>query len=210
MKNFIFDIDGTLIDTIKMYIPALQDVLAKHGYDRSYDSLVGAFGITAGDALIGVGVKSEEIESIITEWFSVAYQKSDQVKIFPQIEETLHKLSQLSDVQLMVATSKTADEYNNEFKDRFSSISKYFDVVVTADDTDKHKPDPDPILKALEKSGANAAESMYIGDTVHDMQAAQAANVKFGSALWGSATPDKIANADFSLKNPLELIKIAK
>ncbi|WP_137597075.1 HAD family hydrolase [Paucilactobacillus kaifaensis] len=207
MKNFIFDVDGTLIDTIKMYIPALQQTLAKHGYQREYKELTKVFGITALDALRAVGVKEADLQPIFKEWFALAYQNDDQVSVFQGIAEMLTQLKAQPDIKLVIATSKTNDEYVNEFEPNFS-ISKYFDAHVTADDTQKHKPDPDPILAGLKKVNADPAESIYIGDTINDLTAAHAAGIKFGSALWGSVQPENLGEADFPLEHPSELIKL--
>lgn len=207
MKNFIFDVDGTLIDTIGMYIPALQTTLAKHGYERKYTDLTKLFGITALDALRDAGVKSDEIQSIFKEWFTLAYQNDDKVSVFDGIEEILSQLYAIPDIKLVIATSKTEDEFVNEFLPKFS-IANYFDAYVTAGDTKKHKPEPDPILAGLKKVNANPDESMYIGDTISDLTAAHAAGIKFGSALWGSAQPENLGKADFPLKQPRDLMKL--
>lgn len=207
MKNFIFDVDGTLIDTIKMYIPALQTTLTKHGYQREYNELTKVFGITALDALRAVGVKEAELQPIFKEWFTLAYQNDDKVSVFSGIEETLIQLKTQPDVKLVIATSKTNDEYVNEFAPKFS-IAKYFDAHVTADDTQKHKPDPDPILAGLKKVNAAPESSIYIGDTINDLTAAHAAGIKFGAALWGSAQPENLGAADFPLEHPRELLKL--
>lgn len=207
MKNFIFDVDGTLIDTIKMYIPALQTTLANHGYQHEYKELTKVFGITALDALRAVGVKETELQPIFKEWFTLAYQNDDKVSVFNGIEETLTRLKAQPDVKLVIATSKTSDEYVNEFEPKFS-IAKYFDAYVTADDTQKHKPDPDPILAGLKKVNADPENSIYIGDTINDLTAAHAAGIKFGSALWGSVQPENLGAADFSLERPSDLLNL--
>lgn len=207
MKNFIFDVDGTLIDTIKMYMPAMQITLAKHGYDREYDELSRVFGITAIDALREVGVRDNDLQPIFKEWFALAYQNSDKVSVYAEIDDTLRQLKAHFGVKLVVATSKTNDEYVNEFQPKFS-IAKYFDAHITADDTQKHKPEPEPILAGLAKINAAPDESMYIGDTINDLKAAHAAGIKFGSALWGAAAPEELGDADFSLQRPSELLRL--
>lgn len=207
LKNFIFDIDGTLIDTINMYMPALQTTLEKHGYHRNYSDLTKLFGITAIDALRGAEVAEADIQPIFKEWFDLAYQHTDQVKVFPGIESMLEKLAQTPDINLIVATSKTTDEYQNEFAKSFS-IAKYFDHYVTADDTQKHKPDPDPVLAGIAKGNGDASESIYIGDTINDLKAATAAGAHFGAAIWGSAQPENLVNAEFLLNTPDDLLKL--
>lgn len=208
MKNFIFDIDGTLIDTIKMYIPAMQEVLAQHGYNRSYSELTGYFGIPSKEALEGAKVKPAEFKTIIDEWFKLAYSRADQVTIFAGIEETLSKLNKMPDVNLAIVTSKSLAEYQQEFKKRYPLIANYFHTVITADDTTSHKPNPEPILTALQKGAFAPENTMYIGDTIHDLQAAHGAKIKFGAAIWGSAQPENLKQADFQLTRPAELLNL--
>ena len=60
---------------------------------------------------------------------------------------------------------------------RAAARARCFEVVVGADDTERHKPDPEPLLLALERLGARPAEAAYVGDSPFDVQAAQAAGV---------------------------------
>jgi pyrophosphatase PpaX len=64
-------------------------------------------------------------------------------------------------------------------------IAHYFDVVIGSDDTERHKPDPDPILKALEVLGARADDAAYVGDSPFDVRAAKAAGVYSVAVGWG-------------------------
>jgi pyrophosphatase PpaX len=64
-------------------------------------------------------------------------------------------------------------------------IAHLFDVVVGGDETDRHKPDPDPLLLGLERLGASADETAYVGDSPYDMRAARAAGVFGVGVTWG-------------------------
>jgi len=63
-------------------------------------------------------------------------------------------------------------------------LKEYFDAIVTADDTDKHKPDPEPVYIALRKLNAKAEESIMIGDTKFDILSAKRAGVKSVLVDW--------------------------
>ncbi|WP_251545640.1 HAD family hydrolase [Limosilactobacillus caecicola] len=208
LHNFIFDIDGTLINTIDMYMPAMFETLKKHGYTYTPEEIdhlnkVG-FGITADDALRLGNVKEADIRPIQTEWFQLAYTRQDQVTVFPGIKEMLDDLSRRPETELAVATSKLNYEYQN-FRKRYY-FADLFNVAITAEDTTKHKPDPDPILAAVKAMNADPASTVYVGDTVNDLQAAHAAGVKFAAALYGSANPEAIQEgADILLHTPTDL-----
>lgn len=209
MHYFIFDIDGTLIDTYNMYMPAMFEILAKHGY--TYEPAEGdrlaksAFGITGADALRMMKVKEEDIHPIQAEWFKLAYTRQDRVSVFSGIKEMLDDLSRRPDTHLAIATSKLTTEYE-DFKKRYF-FADLFKTVVTEETTTKHKPDPDPILAAVKKMNADPATTVYIGDTINDQKAAHAAGVKFAAALYGSAKPESITDgADFLLHQPIDLV----
>ena len=94
IKNYIFDIDGTLINTIDMYMPAMIETLEKHGFhtdpadveQKKHD----LFGITGLDALKLAGVTDEKLRrQMQQEWFKLAYQREDRIQVFDGIPETL-------------------------------------------------------------------------------------------------------------------------
>lgn len=211
IENFIFDIDGTLIDTIDMYMPAMIDTLAQHGHpvapDKVEQTKHDLFGITGRDALRLAGISEEEIPEMIKDWFDLAYQRADRAKVIEGIPEMLNTLANREDAKIAIATSKLADEYQEYFVNKYD-FAKLFKVAITSADTKKHKPAPDPIIAAMDKMGADPATTVYVGDTINDMKAAHAAGAKFAGALYSSANPDSIKDADFPLMKPADLLKI--
>ncbi len=211
IENFIFDIDGTLIDTIDMYMPAMIDTLAQHGHpvapDKVEQTKHDLFGITGRDALRLAGISEEEIPEMLKDWFDLAYQRADQAKVIEGIPEMLNTLANREDAKIAIATSKLADEYQEYFVNKYD-FAKLFKVAITSADTKKHKPAPDPILAAMDKMGADPATTVYVGDTINDMKAAHAAGAKFAGALYSSANPDSIKDADFPLMKPADLLEI--
>lgn len=211
IENFIFDIDGTLIDTIDMYMPAMIDTLAQYGHpvapDKVEQTKHDLFGITGRDALRLAGISEEEIPEMLKDWFDLAYQRADRAKVIEGIPEMLNTLANREDAKIAIATSKLADEYQEYFVNKYD-FAKLFKVAITSADTKKHKPAPDPILAAMGKMGADPATTVYVGDTINDMKAAHAAGAKFAGALYSSANPDSIKDADFPLMKPADLLKI--
>lgn len=211
IENFIFDIDGTLIDTIDMYMPAMIDTLAQHGHpvapDKVEQTKHDLFGITGRDALRLAGISEEEIPEMLKDWFDLAYQRADRAKVIEGIPEMLNTLANREDAKIAIATSKLADEYQEYFVNKYD-FAKLFKVAITSADTKKHKPAPDPILAAMDKIGADPATTVYVGDTINDMKAAHAAGAKFAGALYSSANPDSIKDADFPLMKPADLLEI--
>ena len=213
INNFIFDIDGTLIDSYDMYMPPMFTTLAKHGihFSPAEEKKIGklAFGITGSDALKMLKIDPKKIPVIQQEWFKQAFQRADAVKAFPGIAETLDKLAQRQGSHLAIGTSKRKPEYNQYFADRFF-FAGLFDEVVTSDMINEGKPAPDMVEKAIADLGVNPDQAVYVGDTINDLKAAHAAGVPFAAALYGSVNPDSIKDqADFQLHTPADLLKIS-
>jgi pyrophosphatase PpaX len=68
--------------------------------------------------------------------------------------------------------------------DRYD-LARYFEVAVFHDDTERHKPDPEPLLAAASQMGVSLSDVVYVGDSVHDVVAGRAAGVRTIAALWG-------------------------
>lgn len=211
ITNFIFDIDGTLINTFEKYMPAMIEIMEKHNYHvpaEQEDSLKRElFGITGEDSLRLAYVKEEDIPEMVDEWRELSFEREDSVTVFPGILKMVTGLASRSDTKLAIATSRAQEDYDEHFAREYD-WTKYFDAVVTEKMTSKHKPDPDPILLAMEKLSASPESSVYVGDTINDMKAAHNAGIKFAGALYGSSQPDKIRDADFLLEKPEDLLNI--
>ncbi|WP_076459765.1 HAD family hydrolase [Limosilactobacillus caccae] len=211
INNFIFDIDGTLIDTLDMYMPAMIEILDKYGYpvapDKVEQTKHDLFGITGVDALRLAGIPEEKIPAMRDDWFKLAYERADRTKVIDGIPEMLQALADRDGAEIAIATSKIPEEFDKYFVNKYD-FAKLFNVAITSADTEKHKPAPDPILAAMERMGADPATTVYVGDTINDLKAAHAAGVKFAGALYGSAKPESIADADFPLEKPSDLLKI--
>ncbi|HYY75198.1 MAG TPA: HAD-IA family hydrolase, partial [Gaiellaceae bacterium] len=86
---------------------------------------------------------------------------------------------------------------------------RHFDVVVTTDMTELHKPHPEPVLKALELLGADPAGTAFVGDSPFDVAAGKAAGVFTVAVTWGNIHPvERLeeAGADLIVRTPEELL----
>ncbi|HPR85540.1 MAG TPA: HAD-IA family hydrolase [Prolixibacteraceae bacterium] len=199
----IFDVDGTLIDTEFMVKKALQKLLLEEiNREPSWSELDFILGIPGEITLEKFGISDTYRAS--RKWNANMIEYKQSVKVYAHIEETL-KLLKTSKAGTGLVTSKNQIELNDDFVP--FGLMPYFDHYVSASDTARHKPFPDPLLKFLEISGYTAQQVIYIGDTIYDQQAAQAAGIAFGLALWGTKTPDTI-QADFKLKTPLDVLSL--
>ncbi len=76
-----------------------------------------------------------------------------------------------------------------------TGLAKYLPVVISADSVTKYKPEPEPVLLALERLGVGADEALMMGDSPHDISSGNAAHVQTIGALWGPFTREQIAVA---------------
>lgn len=99
-----------------------------------------------------------------------------------------------SGVRIGVVTSKRRS--SAELTLRYSALDDVLPVTVAMDDTSVHKPNPEPLLLGLERMGADASRSVYVGDAVVDVQAAHAAGLPAISVSWGAVDADVLAGAE--------------
>ncbi|WP_308399039.1 HAD family hydrolase [Weissella thailandensis] len=202
MRTVIFDVDGTLLSTESMYMQSLIQTFRDRGIEKSYEEVYKIFGLPSLDGLIKLGVENPEEMQLA--WQSHYHDFWFEVNLFDGITEMLAQLN-LNSKQLGIVTSNTPEEFANHSSD-FDFV-KYFDDFVFAGQTPNMKPAADPILKSLENLDADGTMAMYIGDSVHDMQAAHNAGIKFGMAAWGVRDQSVFNNqADVIFDTPSALV----
>src|SRR6266511_4770931 len=124
------------------------------------------------------------------------------------VEELVETLSEQGR-KLGIVTAKGRQTVDLAFA--VLSLERYFDAVVTADMTDRHKPDPAPVLKALELLESEPADSAFVGDSPYDITAGKAAGVFTVAVSWGKIHPEERlleAGADFLAHSPRELLDV--
>jgi haloacid dehalogenase superfamily, subfamily IA, variant 1 with third motif having Dx(3-4)D or Dx(3-4)E len=199
----IFDIDGTLLDTEEVVIGSLQKAVKEMtGHDYSYNDLLFSFGLASEKTLDMLGIT--RIDEAMSLWNRYTKDNFHRVKVFPGIEHTLKCLKDKC-ITMGVVTSKTIDEYRDEFVP--FGLDRYFSHAVSASDTVMHKPHPEPILKFLEISGADPSSTIYIGDTAYDLQCASGAGIDFALAVWGAKNPGSI-EAKYKLQKPADILSL--
>lgn len=202
----IFDVDGTILDTEKAILKSLQKVLKEEGKNYQLEDLRFALGIPGIETLKKLNVT--DLERVHPKWSETVLEFSHEVSVFQDLENVIKTLSE-SPVRTGIVTSKTKQELIDEFEP--FGLSSFFEYTICASDTEKHKPHPEPLLACLDGLNANQDETIYIGDSIYDMQCAKSAGVKFALALWGSKTTEGFESVEFVLKEPkaiLDLIKI--
>jgi pyrophosphatase PpaX len=91
--------------------------------------------------------------------------------------------------RLGIVTAKRRATVEFAFE-RFPSLREHVEVLVGADDTERHKPDPDPVLEGLRRIGAEPDDAAYVGDSPFDIRSAKAAGTAAIAVGWGGIHPD--------------------
>lgn len=203
-KSIIFDIDGTLLDTEKAILLSLQQVLKEEGLSYELDDLKFSLGIPGKEALKQLPVTN--VDKMDKKWSQAVFEYADEVGLFSDVEEIIELLAD-KQIQMGIVTSKTRDELKREFEP--FGLNTYFQYIVCADDTVKHKPEPEPLLACLEGLGVPSSSALYIGDSIYDMHCAYKAGVHFALALWGAKTTEGYDLAEYVLKKPQDIAVLA-
>lgn len=201
-KHVVFDVDGTLADTDNISQRALQDLLFEWtGEEEDLKDLTFTRGIPGDEVLAQLGIFDKEA---LARWDELAREHADEVKLFYGVREMLEELRK-SGKKMGIVSSRRHDEYEEVITPL--GIDEYFENMVLAEDTGRHKPEPDPLLEYLRRAGAKPEETIYVGDTVHDSRAARAAGVSFVFAGWGAAS--YVEQASYWVHVPSEVLLIA-
>ena len=205
----LFDLDGTLIDSGPIILSSMQHaVRTVLGKDIPRDQLgltIGGQGIVAqmqaidaehADALVAVYKEHNDGLHGTLEAFD------DLLALLPQLRAEGRKLG--------IVTAKRHRTVELAL-DRFPALRDEFDTVVGHEDTDRHKPDPDPVLLAVERLGGVPSRAAYVGDSPFDIRAAKAAGAFAVGVAWGGIHPDERLLAEEPgafVRSPRELLDV--
>ena len=178
----LFDLDGTLIDSGRMIVAsfkhAARSVLGVDVSDEWIRASVGGPGLVAQMRLLD----ATRVEDLVQAYREHNEPLHAELEACSGIEDVLAGL-RAEGRRLGVVTAKRQATIRLAFD--ALELHGLFDVVVGADDTERHKPHPEPILHALERLGASAEEAAYVGDSPFDVRAAKAAGVYAVAVTWG-------------------------
>lgn len=190
----LFDLDGTLIDTIELILSS-----ARHAFDGwprgmpSDEEWVRGIGTPLVSQLRPYATTEAEVALLLDRYRAYQHVHHDRLtRCYDDVPGEVARLSGLG-YPLAVVTSKASAIAARSLT--HVGLDRYFDVVIGYDDTDRHKPDPDPVLAGLERLGVPAGRAVYVGDSPHDIHSGNAAGVVTVAALWGPFSRETLAEA---------------
>ena len=186
----LFDLDGTVIDSGPMIVASMKHaaktVLGRDIAEQVLTAAVGGPGLVAQMRALD----PRRVDELVAAYREHNEPLHQELEAFWEVVEVLPRL-RAEGRRLGIVTAKRHATVKLAF-DRLPGLEDNFDVVVGAEDTERHKPDPEPILVALERLGAPADQAAYVGDSPYDVRAAKAAGVYAVAVAWGGIHPAEI------------------
>ena len=177
-RAIFWDNDGVLVETEHLYFQATQESLASIGIELTRDDYIALF-LVAGRGAWHVaeqrGVSPSEIERLRNERnarYSELLAQAPRLAVgVTEVLEALHGRYVMG-----VVTSSRKDHFDVIHRD--TGLLKYFDFVLTASDVTRVKPDPEPYLRAVARSGVPAEACVAIEDSTRGLESARAAGIR--------------------------------
>jgi len=183
LRTVLFDLDGTLIDSIELILSSYRHTLTVHrGATPPDDVWLAGLGTPLWTQFRQFTEDAAEVDAMIATYreHNLAHHDA-MVRPYPGVCDAVAELRQR--VRLGVVTSKLRAGALRGLKR--VGMENWFDVVIGADDVERHKPDPEPVERALVSLGAAPGDAVFVGDAPHDLIAGRAAGVRTAAVLWG-------------------------
>ncbi|MDZ4673600.1 MAG: HAD-IA family hydrolase [Gemmatimonadota bacterium] len=210
ISTVLFDLDGTLIDSIRLIIDSYHHTLATHGIaPRSDTEWLAGIGTPLWVQFAEWAHDPESMEAMVATYreYNLAHHDS-RVTAYPGVIGMIQAL-QARGTRMGLVTSKNNSGARRGLK--LIGMEDAMEVVIGADDVANPKPHPEPIHLAMERLGVRAEATIYVGDSLHDMHSGRAAGVRIGAVLWGPFDREHLTSSepDHWLERPEDLVELA-
>lgn len=209
--NYIFDFDGTLMDTSGVILSTIKATIREMGLpDKTDDECRSIIGIRTDDAgtylYPGSGISNKEFARVFRANYD-RLKKGAGESTFPGVIDTLDHLRN-SGCRLAIASSRrlaSLDDYLDGL-----GIRHWFDIIVGADSVTKGKPDPEPVMTILKQLSWDANSTLVIGDADVDIIMGNSAGCKTCAVTYGNGTIESLTKAkpNFIIDNFTDILNL--
>lgn len=210
VSNFsvvLFDLDGTLIDTNELIVNSFQYILKEHlGQEVTAEQIYPHFGEPLARTMERYAPGRGEELAGYYQTYNLAHH-DELVVEFPGVRDALVALQQAG-IKLAIVTSKKHETARRGL--RVCQLDPFFPVLVGVDETEKHKPDPEPALLALRRLEEEAGPHvLMVGDSIFDMQCGRSAGAKTAAVGWTVNRPAlESSQPDHWVETPADLVRL--
>jgi pyrophosphatase PpaX len=202
----LFDLDGTVVDSGGIILASMRHatrtVLGRDIPDEALMAAVGGPGLEHQMRSFG----PDHVDELIRVYREHNEPLHTELRICVGMDDVLVALKEQGR-KLGIVSAKRRRTVELAFAN--VAVGHLFDVVVGGDEHEKQKPEPDLLLLALDRLGADPAGAAYVGDSPFDMQAARAAGMHAVGVTWGGIHgPDALGDADAVVDTPEELLAV--
>jgi pyrophosphatase PpaX len=209
LRTVLFDLDGTLIDSVRLILDSYHHTLAAHGLPpRSDEEWLRGVGTPLAVQFADWGHDPATLEALIATYREYNLANHDRmVTVYPGVVAAVEAI-RAAGVQTGLVTSKNRNGAMRGLA--VARLERMMDVLVCADEVTNPKPHPEPVEKALALLGADPSTTVYVGDSIHDMVSGRAAGVRTAAALWGPFSREHLAGArpDYWLHTPSDVVAL--
>ncbi|MFD2671014.1 pyrophosphatase PpaX [Marinicrinis sediminis] len=185
INTVLFDLDGTILDTNELIIESFMHVMEGRSFKPlTRDWLIQHMGKPLNTQLRYFTNRAEEedVEDLVKLYRTYNLERHDDlVRAFPHTLEVCEALKQQG-VRMGVVTSKV--RLTSEKGLRLCKLMDYMDTIVTVEDVQHPKPHPEPVLRALQEMNAEPGQTLMVGDSPYDIEAANRAGVRSVAVSW--------------------------
>ncbi|HEY5058335.1 MAG TPA: HAD-IA family hydrolase [Gaiellaceae bacterium] len=189
----LFDLDGTVVDSGAIILASMRhatrEVLGREYADEELLAAVGGPGLEAQMAAFA----PDRIDELVRVYRAHNEPLHDQLEACAGMADVLVLLKE-EGRRLGVVTAKRRSTVELAFAQ--VPLAHLFETVVGGDETDRHKPDPEPLLLAAKRMGADPATTAYVGDSPYDIRAARAARMHAIGVSWGRIHDRRVLEAE--------------
>jgi pyrophosphatase PpaX len=209
INAIFFDLDGTLLDSIRLIIDSYHHALETHGIPaRSDDHWLAGIGTPLRVQFRDWAHDGPLFEALIETYrdFNITNHDS-RVRAYPGAIDLVREVKRRGyRTGLVTSKQRTGAERGL----RFMQLEQSMDVIVAADDVVNPKPHPEPLLAAAARLDVDPRAAIYVGDSVHDMESGRGAGMRTAAALWGPFRREDLARSapDHWLEQPADLLGV--
>jgi pyrophosphatase PpaX len=209
VRTILFDLDGTLIDSVRLILDSYHHTLATHGLPpRSDEEWLRGVGTPLSVQFADWKDEPGTLDALIATYRAYNLAHHDRmVSVYPGIVDAVAAI-RAAGRRTGLVTSKNRNGALRGLT--LVKLEGMMDVLVCADEVTNPKPHPEPAEKAVALLGADLETTVYVGDSIHDMASGRAAGVRTAAVLWGPFGRGHLEGAapDYWLERPADLLTL--